>query len=139
MATWRFVMGRDVKPLVEFEDQVDMRDRMPLVGELRNEMCDEFLKRLHEMTGKKYSFPTYFQWEKARRQGVLNDLGEKLEIFYTHTSAVTASGKKKITIRTFLWRNRFLMDWLSTCSNKGLIFNENCKIYNVRKYRFTQM
>lgn len=93
---WRFVMGRNVKTLVEFEDQVDMRDRMPLVGELTNEMREEFLRRLNEMTGKKYSFPTFFQWEKARRQGVLKDLGKKLEILYTHTSAVTASGKEKL-------------------------------------------
>lgn len=93
---WRFVMGRDAKTLMDFEDQVDKRDRMPLVGEMRNDMRDEFLKRLNEMTGKNYSFPTFFQWEKARRQGVLNDLGEKLEILYTHTSAVTASGKEKL-------------------------------------------
>ena len=92
---WRFVMGRDVKPLVEFEDQVDTRDRMPLVGELRNDMRDEFLKRLNEMTGKKYSFPTFFQWEMARRKGILKDHGKKLEILYTHSSAVTASGNEK--------------------------------------------
>ncbi len=92
---WRFVMGREIKPLMDCEDKVDMRDRMPLVGELTNEMCEEFLKRLNEMAGKKYSFPTYFQWEMARRKGILNDLGKKLEILYTHKSAVTASGKEK--------------------------------------------
>lgn len=92
---WRFVMGRDVKPLVEFEDHVDMRDRMPLAGEIMPDMRDEFLQRLNEMTGRNYSFPTYFQWEMARRKGIMNDLGKKLEILYTHSSAVGASGNEK--------------------------------------------
>ena len=31
----------------------------------------------------------------ARRKGIMNDLGKKLEILYTHSSAVGASGNEK--------------------------------------------
>lgn len=91
---WRFVMGNDVKPLVEFEDEVDHRDSMPLVGEMRMEQRDEFLRRLKEMTGKEYAFPSLTQWDAARRQKVCIDLGNKLELLNTGSGAVLAGDNK---------------------------------------------
>lgn len=105
---WRFVMGNNANPQIgEFEDRVDKRDRAPLVGDISPALRTEFFRRLKEMTGKDYAFPTFLQWEAARQQRVLHDTYKPFYEFipkddYFILTRAASDGKSPAAISQFL-------------------------------------